>query len=230
MSNRTISKNIVSFARPFALAIAGALISASCVQAEPTEDVTDAAVASDAVELYAGIPQHEGVLGNADAPLTLMVFSDLRCSHCRDFGQKVLPTLVNRYVRTGKLRIAHQNLPILGPNSVAAARMADAVGLQGHMFEFMDVFFAAAPRQVDDDLLRRLASSVPGVNVDAALAARDSSPIGDRMVATRVMADHYHVAGTPTFFLGKTGGDLQRLRAHPAIADTITSPIDALLK
>jgi protein-disulfide isomerase len=232
VSNRTIhnkTRNLFTFARPFALAIAGALIAASCAQVEVTEDVSEAAVAAEAVERYAGIQQHDGVLGDEHAPVTLMVFSDLRCSHCRNFGQKVLPVLVERYVRTGKLRVVHQNLPILGAPSVAAARMADAVGEQGHMFEFMDVFFATAPRDVNEDLLRRLASSVPGVNADAALADRDASAITEKLVETRVLADHYQVQGTPTFLLGKTGGDLTRLRAHPAIADTITGPIDTLL-
>ena len=218
---------LLSGARPIAVALAGALLGACAVGAadEPTVEVRDAAWQG-----FAGIPQQGNTLGSPSAPVTLVEFSDLRCSHCRDFVDHTLPVLVDRYVRAGRLRIVFENLPILGPGSVQAARMATAVGLQGHQFEFIDAFFHRAPGPVTDDVLRRIAGQVTGVDVAAAMAHRDSTEVDAALTDARSLAQHYAVRGTPTFLLGKTGADPQALpEARAAKPETLTGPIDALL-
>ena len=186
--------------------------------------------AAEAVQLFSGIPQQDGALGNPAAPLTLTELSNLRCSHCRDFATMTLPVLVDRYVQSGRLRIVFDNLPILGPNSVAAARMAAAAGLQDHLFEFTEVFFARAGGPVDDALLRRVASAVPGLDVDAAMRARDSAAVDEVLVDARRTAAEFSISGTPSFLLGRTGEPpIQLHGVRPTVPATLTGPIDRAL-
>ena len=203
---------------------------AGCAQREASDQTDDAEGPGGVAARYAGIPQAGNILGNPYAPVTLVDFSDLRCSHCRDFAQITLPVVLDRYVRTGQVRVVFQNLPILGQASVQAARMAVAVGLQGHLFEFVDAFYAHEPAVVSDDSLRQIASSVPGVDPDRALADSQSSMVASVLADIRTMAGHYQVSGTPTILLGASQGDLHVVQSARATQpDTVTGPIDDLL-
>jgi len=220
---------LLARARPLFAALAAALL-AACAGSGADEPTAEVSSAADAVQLFAGIPQEGNALGDPAAPVTLIEFSDLRCSHCRTFAQVTLPVLVDRYVRTGRVRVVFGNLPILGQASVQAARMAAAAGLQGHMFEFTEVFFHDATGVVGDDLLRRIGSAVPGLDVNQALADRDSSDVTDALAQVRSFANRFSVLGTPTIMIGKTGTQPHVVDgARAPQPETVTGPIDALL-
>ena len=61
--------------------------------------------AGDAQQLLAGIPQHGTVLGKPSAPVTMTEWIDLQCPYCQQFETQVLPVLIRKYVRTGKLKV-----------------------------------------------------------------------------------------------------------------------------
>lgn len=214
--------------RALALAIAASMLGA-CAPAQPEDrsgDVTDA----EGISRFSGIPQEANVLGSPSAPVTLVEFSDLRCSHCRDFDDRSLPVILDRYVRTGKVRFVFQNYPILGPASVDAARLAAAAGLQGRQFELIDAMFHRTPGPLSDEVMRRVASQVPGLDVEKAMAQRTSPEVEAALVDARTMGDRYAIEGTPTFLIGRTGGDLHAISSARANRpETLTGPIDALL-
>src|SRR6476619_1071509 len=64
---------------------------------------------------FAGIPQKGTTLGSPSAPATMMVFADMQCPFCAHFDNDVLPSLIQRYVRPGKLKLVFQPISILGP-------------------------------------------------------------------------------------------------------------------
>ncbi len=225
---RTLHR-LVSRARPLAAALAASLL-ASCAQGAGDEPTAEISSAADAIQLFAGIAQHGNILGDLDAPLTLIELSDLRCSHCRTFAQVTLPVIVDRYVRSGRVRVVFGNLPILGPPSVQAARMAAAVGLQSHLFEFTELYFRDASGPVTDELLTRIASEVPGLDVARALADRSSQVVTDSLAGVRGFADSFSIDSTPSVLLGKTGEVPHVLDgARAPQPETVTGPIDAML-
>ena len=67
--------------------------------------------------LFEGIPQHGNVLGYASAPVTMVEYVDLQCPYCRAFETEVMPTMIRRYVRTGKLKVEARPLAFIGPDS-----------------------------------------------------------------------------------------------------------------
>jgi hypothetical protein len=60
--------------------------------------------------LLTGIPQRANVLGSPSAPVRIEYFGDLECSACQAFTRDSLPTLMSRWVRTGKVRVEYRSL------------------------------------------------------------------------------------------------------------------------
>lgn len=185
-------------------------------------------------ETFASIPQDGDTLGDPAAPVTLVDMSDLRCTHCKGFVLRVVPALLERYVRTGRLRIVFKNVPILGPPSERAARAAIAAGLQGRMFPFVDAAFAnqgtAGALQVTDAFLRRIASSVPGLDVERLMVDRSLSVVTEQLAQNMRAARERKIQAVPSFLIGRTGEELQALKVskHGDPASFI-GPIEAAL-
>ncbi|WP_078293157.1 thioredoxin domain-containing protein [Mycobacterium sp. D16R24] len=99
-------------------------------------------------------------LGPVDAPAVLIIYSDYRCPFCAKFSRDTEPQLVERYVKTGKLRIEWRDLPIFGTQSAQAAKAGRAAAEQGKFWEFNRTVYRHAPDRghaelTDDVLLER---------------------------------------------------------------------------
>jgi protein-disulfide isomerase len=187
--------------------------------------------------LFAGIPQQGQALGRPDAPVTLVEFADLKCPVCRDYSLQALPTLVQRYVRTGKLRIVMQPQTFVGaPNgdSERAARFALAAGAQGRLWQFSELWYDnqqdESTAYATDAYIRQIASGVAGLDVNAAMAARTSSSVTGALQQASSQYDRQSFSGTPSFLLGRTGRPGSPLQLSSFNPSQFTGPIDRLLK
>jgi protein-disulfide isomerase len=161
---------------------------------------------------YAGIPQKGIALGDPDAPVTLVEFADLQCPFCRDYSTGVLPALVAEYVRTGKVRMVFRNVAFIGTDSVRGAQMAAAAGLQGKLWEFVDIFYANQGAENDgyvtDEFLRNVGGAVKGLDVERAFEDRGLAKVQDELNEAQAEWQSYGLGGTPSFVMGPTGGEL----------------------
>lgn len=66
-------------------------------------------------------------LGEADAPVKLVVLSDYKCPACQFYDQQMKPQLIKDYVEQGIVSIYHMNYPFIGPDSYTAALAAQSV-------------------------------------------------------------------------------------------------------
>ena len=81
-------------------------------------------------------------LGRADAPATILEFTDLQCPYCAQFALETLPLLKQRYVDKGLLRIVSYDLPLnLHAYALPAAVAARCAGEQGHFWDYRDALF-----------------------------------------------------------------------------------------
>jgi protein-disulfide isomerase len=86
-------------------------------------------------------PKDPAALGDVDAPVVMVNYSEFQCPFCGKFARDTKPAL-REYVDDGTLRIEWRNFPYLGPESKLAAKAAYAAGEQGRFWEFHDALFA----------------------------------------------------------------------------------------
>jgi protein-disulfide isomerase len=191
---------------------------------------------SDVAAMLNGIQQSGITLGNPKAKVTLIEFADLQCPVCQQYSLQVLPQIVQNYVRTGKVKMDLRLVTILDRNgpgdSQRMAQLAYGAQQQNRLWNFADtVYFNQGTEETGyatDAYLRKIAGSVPGLNVAAAFAARATPAATAQIGAATSLFSRYGATGTPTIVVGKTGGSLKTLSGFDQ--QTVSSAIDAALK
>jgi protein-disulfide isomerase len=183
-------------------------------------------------ELYDGIPQRGIRLGDRDAPATLVEIADLQCPFCASYSVEVMPTIVNDYVRSGKLDYELHIRSFLGRDSVRAAGAAAEAANQNLMYQFVDLFYRnQGPENsdyADAAFMREIASQVEGLDVDAVVAAADD-PLAQPAVARgEQFARRLGSTGTPDFYIRK-GGRMTQLQPQGTSPEAYAAAIDAAL-
>jgi protein-disulfide isomerase len=165
--------------------------------------------AAQANELFNGIPQQNNVLGESNAPVTMIEYVDIQCPWSARFETSAIPTIVRDYVRPGKLEFVQRLIGFIGPDSRSGRAAALAAGLQGKYFELVQILYMNQGEEnsgwLTDDLIKSAAASIPGLDVTKLFADRDSSTVADeeRTIDADEAADK--VDATPTIFIGRTG-------------------------
>jgi protein-disulfide isomerase len=80
-------------------------------------------------------------LGPANAPITIVEFSDYQCPYCRQWYSQVYPRLLQAY--PDKIRFVYRDFPLssIHPEAEPAAEAADCAGEQGRYYDFHDKLF-----------------------------------------------------------------------------------------
>jgi protein-disulfide isomerase len=142
-------------------------------------------------------------LGRADAPLTLVEFTDLQCPYCNRFSTQVFNELKAAYIDTGKVRFVTRDFPLdFHGFAMPAARASRCAGEQGKFWEMRDALVRGY-RQLNAEFVT---SAAQGLKLDmATFNACTASTRFDAAIA-QDMNDGRSVSveGTPTFVLGRT--------------------------
>ena len=162
------------------------------------------------VSALKGIPQSGVTLGSPDAPVTMVEFADLQCPFCAEYARDALPTVIDKYVRTGKVQLQLRLLRFIGPDSDRLARVAVAAAAQDRMWQFVELAYlrqgAENSGYANDAFINRLAA-------DAGLDKTDAGAAAEREVRQAEQAARtLGVDSTPSFLIGRTGGPLQRFQ------------------
>jgi protein-disulfide isomerase len=158
----------------------------------------------------AGIPQAGLTLGSPKAPVTMVEFADLQCPFCAEYHRDVFPTLLKRYVRTGKLRVELRLLRFLGPDSDRLARVAVAAARQNRMWQFAGLAYDRQGREnsgyATDAFINKVAADAGLKSLDAGSAAEQQVRQNEQLARTA------RISSTPSFLIGPTGGSLARFQ------------------
>ena len=168
-------------------------------------------------EHFRGVRQRENVLGMPDAPVTLVEYADLQCPYCRDFGSRLLPGLINRYVRAGKVKLELRPLAFLGPDSARGRDALIAAGRQNRLFDSMALVYLNQGVEntgwLSDELVQKAAASIPGLDVARLLELRATPAVASRGLMFDDEAQAAGITSTPTLLVGRSGGPLRRVDA-----------------
>jgi protein-disulfide isomerase len=212
-------------------AAALALTAGAIVLSRPAEDPPVASAATP-VTRFDGIAQDGITLGSAQAPATMVEFADLQCPYCGVYGRDVLPTVVERFVRTGRLKLQLNVLTFLGEDSVRAGKMAAAAALQDRFWDFTDAFNASQGEEnsgyVTDAFLDRVGAAAR-LDMPAARAAQDGSPAQQLLSDAQDAADELGVQSTPSFFVRKGDGRLTPLEFSDLTPEAFATALEQAL-
>jgi protein-disulfide isomerase len=232
--NRKSRRILVAAVVAVAVLVAGAFVAVSAVQGDPSKGTAARVSASAPKSLFAGIPQNGIVLGSPGAPVTLVEFADLQCPYCGEFARDALPQIVREYVRTGRVKIVFQGLAFLGPQSQTALRAVLAASLQNRAWNVLDGLYTRQGAEnsgwVTRALLRDVSGDVPGLNVQRLLRQTESTSVSRLLRDAKSLASQAGVSGTPTFFVGRSGGQLQRVSLSSLSAAALRPALDAALQ
>jgi protein-disulfide isomerase len=174
-----------------------------------------------------GIPQSGLALGSPKAPVTIVEFADLQCPFCAEYHRNVFPSILDRYVRTGKVRLELRLLRFLGPDSDRLARVAAAAAAQNRMWQFVGLAYDNQGQEnsgyATNGFINKLAR-------DAGLKRLDAGAAAERQVqANESLAKTAGVSSTPSFLIGKTGGTLRPFQPSDLTPGAFIPKIDSEL-
>jgi len=163
------------------------------------------------------------IRGRADAPITLIEYSDFTCGYCAKFFQETWPRLQAKYIETGKVRFVYRDYPRsdqgVGVEAAVAARCA---GDQGRYWPMHDRLFSERGR-LDSGAFKGYAKAI-GLDQMAFGKCFDERRHLESIFQNRNEANRWGFHGTPGFILIRTAGE--PTEKEPAIAIPGAVPFD----
>lgn len=136
------------------------------------------------------------VAGNPRGDVTVVEFFDYRCGYCKS----VLPALRQLLEQDRRVRFVFKEFPILGPESVLAARAALAARAQGKYVAFHQALMAQSGPLTLPDILRVAAQvKLDPVRLQADMEAPE---IRQAIQKNLALAQELGIRGTPVFVIG----------------------------
>ena len=86
---------------------------------------------------------NDPIIGNPDAPITIIEFTDFQCPFCARFHTQTLPLILEEYIEQGKVKLVVRDFPIqsIHPNALPAAVASECANEQGKAKEMHDMLF-----------------------------------------------------------------------------------------
>ncbi len=169
--------------------------------------------ATDVQQLFTGIPQNGNVLGKPSAPVTVIEYIDLQCPFCRQFETEAMPTILENYVRKGKVKVEARVIEILGADSQRGREAALAAAQQNKLFNFNQLLYDNQGTEqtgwLDDNIIRSAAASIPGLDASRFESDRGSAAVKNALATIDSQADKAGVSSTPTIYVVHKGGKPQ---------------------
>lgn len=156
----------------------------------------------------------DAVLGDKNAPITLIEFSDYECPFCKRHFDQTLPQLKKDYIDTGKVKMVFRDFPLsfhdpMATTEAIAANCAREQGGDTAYFEFHNEMFKRTTSNgngLSKDKIYTIATDL-GLNTDNLKSCVESEKYKDEVTKDIADGSASGVSGTPGFFIGKSSPD-----------------------
>ena len=154
------------------------------------------------------------ILGDKNAPVTIIEFSDYECPFCKRHFDETLPQLIKEYINTGKAKLVYRDLPLsfhdpMATTEAIAANCARAQGDDNTYFKFHDEIFKRTKSNgnglTKDDLYK--ISDDLKLNTSKLKTCIDDPKQKEEVQNDLTDAGSVGANGTPSFFIGKSTSD-----------------------
>ncbi|MFM2330528.1 MAG: hypothetical protein RLZZ26_35 [Candidatus Parcubacteria bacterium] len=176
---------------------------------------------------------NEPFIGQANAPVTIVEWSDYQCPACKQFELTALPQVMSSYIDTGKVKLVFKDMAFLGKDSITGGEYGRAVWklYPDKYFTWRTAMYNAQDQEGDQGFgnaatIDTLDATISGI--DAAAVAADvkanASTYDAMLTADKTEGQGLNVQSTPSFIIGT------KLIAGSYPFDTFKAAIDPLVK
>jgi protein-disulfide isomerase len=162
----------------------------------------------------ASLGPRDAILGNANAPVTIVEYGDYQCPFCTRYFSQIQPQIISTYINTGKAKMVFRDFAFLGPESTVAANAAQCAEDQGKLWAYHDALYAA---KIQDEqkggsesdgffnraLFLKLAGQT-GLNIPTFTACVDGNKDASIVASEMSAAQAAGVNSTPVTFVNGT--------------------------
>ncbi len=157
-------------------------------------------------EVSFDIEENDPSLGETDAPVTIVEFSDYGCPFCKKFHEQTFPQIVSDYVETGDVRFVFKHRPVdqLHPTATTRSIAAQCVySLQGDeaFYDYTKRMFENQDSAGKKETMKTLAEKT-GVDAEAFASCLDNKETEEAVTKDNSLAKEQGVRGTPSFAIG----------------------------
>ena len=169
---------------------------------KPASDLPTSSGSVDMTKLLEPGPLPDKVMGEENAPVTIVEFASMTCPHCAAFHAQTLPAIKEKYIDTGKVRMIFREFPF-DPRAEAAFMLARCSN--DNYFPMVDTLFkqqeswARAEDAVGALLQIARLAGFSQESFEACLT--DQKLLDDVRAVQKRGADEFKVDSTPTFFI-----------------------------
>ena len=149
------------------------------------------------------------VIGDPNAPVTIIEFSDFECPFCARFHVQTLPAIMEEYINDGKVKLVFRDFPIqsIHPNALPASLAAECADEQGKFKEMHDALFDNQGQWSNVQTADAVALFMQYANAMQLEQEQFDSCLTNGKYIDEIRNDlidgrDYGVSGTPGFFIG----------------------------
>ncbi|AFS82718.1 DsbA family protein [Candidatus Nitrosopumilus sediminis] len=179
---------------------------------EPTPIIQQAGPAKITINTF--IDNGSPILGNPNAPVTLIEFGDYQCHFCNVFFHSTEENILKNYVETGKVKMIFKDYNIIGPDSVNASHGAHCANDQGLFWEYHDILYSNWTGEnngwASSENLGRFAQDI-GLDMNVWSECMINGTHSQIILASNEDARSLELTGTPAFFVIGPDGKTTRL-------------------
>lgn len=189
-------------------ALSGLAASAAAIGISKWDEpgIVTPARAEDLSTLMDAGPLKEMVLGDEEAPVTIVEYASLTCGHCARFHRETLPDIKKKYIETGKAKLYMREFPF-DPRATAAIMLARCAP-EDSFFPMVDILFQQQSNWArSTDVVAEFSkiAKLAGFTQESFNACLKNQELLDNVRAVRKKAEEdYGVDATPTFFINGT--------------------------
>lgn len=164
------------------------------------------------------------VLGNPNAPITLVEFGDYQCHFCNVFFHNTEESILKNYVETGKVKIIFKDYTIIGPDSITAAHGTHCANDQGKFWEYHNILYNNWTGEnngwASSENLLRFAQEIE-LDVDSWSKCMVESHHTNIISASNQDAKTLELTGTPSFFVINSENQVTKIHGAKPYQDFV---------
>ena len=164
------------------------------------------------------------ILGDSNAPITVLEWGDYQCTFCYKFHQNTLDIINNDFIKTGKVKLVFKDFPLNGPDSLLAAEAAYCAEDQGKYWQYHNELYknwgGERTGWITKESLDRFAGII-GLNLTEFNTCLNEHKYQDRVIALYEFGKEIGIDATP-YFLVFNDQKIIKIRGN--------QPLEAFLK